>query len=178
MKKTFLFALTALAMLVSSCGGAQKEGAENAVEEAVETPVETSVDTTAGSSDEAAVAADQMGAATNAIGQVSGAIPSAPKGQQAPQASQPKVAKPDLSNVDYTPTGDINKDAKDLVDAQLSIATREVDGTLTDAERNRVSAMLYIASAYYTKNNKIDAFKKALGEQMKSGIETLSKNKK
>ena len=78
---------------------------------------------------------------------------------------------------DFTPSGDINRDAQAIVDAQLDIALKEVDGTLTKEERDKVSGMLIKLGQYYTKAGKQDEFQQVLGQKLAEAMKKLKMEK-
>lgn len=78
---------------------------------------------------------------------------------------------------DYTPTGNVAQDAQAMVDAQLEIAMKEVDGTLTEEEKNKVTGMLLKLGEYYTKAGKQDEFQQVLGQKLAESMKKLKMEK-
>lgn len=78
---------------------------------------------------------------------------------------------------DYTPTGNVAQDAQAMVDAQLEIAIKEVDGTLTEEEKNKVTGMLLKLGEYYTKAGKQDEFQQVLGQKLAEAMKKLKMEK-
>lgn len=77
----------------------------------------------------------------------------------------------------FTPTGDMYKDAETIVAAQIKLAEKEVDGNVSQKETEEVTAMLLKLGEYYSKQGKQNEFQQILGQKMAEAIKKLKMEK-
>ena len=76
-----------------------------------------------------------------------------------------------VDQCDYVPTGNMEKDAQDIVDLQMELATKSADGLDSKAENDKATAMLHILGEYYANKGKQDEFQKLMGKKLQEALQ-------